>query len=273
MSPGWKKEWHVGVRAGASQTLVAFISAIPVKIRLRENSFLTSEVNFLCVHKKLRGKRLTPILIKEVTRRSNLSGIWQGLYTAGVVLPTPVSTCRYFHRAINWQKLYEVGFSPLPAGSKPTYQVRKYSLPDKTAIKGLREMEARDVEGAFDLFERYMTRYDMAVVYTPEEFAHWFLHDKSGTQVIWSYVVEVSSAPTHPDTPRRTTHETTNKHPTRMTTATSPTSFPSTASSPPSLTAPSIRTSALPTCGTTPPSPASTGLPPTAKRLRHASTP
>lgn len=193
MSPGWKKEWHVGVRASASKKLVAFISAVPVKVRVRNNSFLASEVNFLCVHKKLRGKRLAPVLIKEVTRRSNLNQIWQGLYTAGVVLPTPVSTCRYFHRAINWQKLHDVGFSPLPANSKPQYQVRKYALPDNTLTKGLREMEAKDINSALDLFTRYMARYDMAPEFCKEEFEHWFVR-KNGTeeQVIWSYVVEVS---------------------------------------------------------------------------------
>jgi len=30
-----------------------------------------ANVNFLCVHKKLRKKRLTPVLIKEITRRIN----------------------------------------------------------------------------------------------------------------------------------------------------------------------------------------------------------
>ena len=57
-SPGWKKEWHVGVRASKSRKLVAFISAIPVDFRIRENRLKGSEVNFLCVHKKLRNKRL-----------------------------------------------------------------------------------------------------------------------------------------------------------------------------------------------------------------------
>jgi hypothetical protein len=32
------------------------------------------EINFLCVHKKLRDKRLAPLLIKEITRRVNLTG-------------------------------------------------------------------------------------------------------------------------------------------------------------------------------------------------------
>lgn len=53
------------------------------------------EINFLCVHKKLRSKRMAPVLIREITRRVNLQGIFQAVYTAGVVLPKPVGTCRY----------------------------------------------------------------------------------------------------------------------------------------------------------------------------------
>ena len=56
------------------------------------------EINFLCVHKKLRSKRLAPVLIKEITRRVHVSGMFQAVYTAGVVLPKPVAQCRYWHR-------------------------------------------------------------------------------------------------------------------------------------------------------------------------------
>ena len=61
----------------------------------RSRTLSLAEVNFLCVHKKLRSKRLAPVLIKEVTRRINLTGIFQAVYTAGVVLPKPISKCRY----------------------------------------------------------------------------------------------------------------------------------------------------------------------------------
>jgi len=52
------------------------------------------EINFLCVHKKLRSKRLAPVLIKEITRRSHLQGIFQAVYTAGIVLPKPICSAR-----------------------------------------------------------------------------------------------------------------------------------------------------------------------------------
>ena len=59
------------------------------------------EINFLCVHKKLRSYRLTPVLIKEITRRVNLTNVWQAVYTAGATLPTPFGTATYWHRNLN----------------------------------------------------------------------------------------------------------------------------------------------------------------------------
>ncbi|OBT76024.1 hypothetical protein VF21_03488 [Pseudogymnoascus sp. 05NY08] len=193
-APGWRAEWHVGVRASKSRKLVAFISGVPVALRVRQKVLKATEINFLCIHKKLRAKRLTPVLIKEITRRCYLLGIFQAIYTGGVVLPTPVSTCRYFHRSLDWMKLYEVGFSPLPAKSKPSYQVSKYRLPENTSTKGLRPMEARDIDAVLDLLKRYLARFDMAPVFTREEVEHWLLQKKPDTptkdQVVWSYVVE-----------------------------------------------------------------------------------
>lgn len=74
-----------------------------------------AEVNFLCVHKSLRDKRLAPTLIKEVTRRVNRCNIWQAIYTAGTVIPSPISAATYWHRNLNPTKLLEVGFSHKPA--------------------------------------------------------------------------------------------------------------------------------------------------------------
>ena len=64
-------------------------------------TILMAEVNFLCVHKKLRSKQLAPLLIREVTRRVNCKNIWQAIYTSGVTLPTPFASAPYWHRSLN----------------------------------------------------------------------------------------------------------------------------------------------------------------------------
>lgn len=53
-----------GVRVSANKKLVAFISAIPATVRVRAADVPMVEINFLCVHKKLRSKRLAPVLIR-----------------------------------------------------------------------------------------------------------------------------------------------------------------------------------------------------------------
>jgi hypothetical protein len=92
--PDYFPEWHVGVRVqNKGRALVACITGIPADMSVYDTHVRMCEINFLCVAKKLRSKRLAPVLIKEVTRRVNLRGIWQATYTAGVVIPTPVASC------------------------------------------------------------------------------------------------------------------------------------------------------------------------------------
>ncbi|KIX00476.1 uncharacterized protein Z518_10616 [Rhinocladiella mackenziei CBS 650.93] len=191
-SPGWKKSWHIGVRAkGPNRLLVASIFGIPIKLRIRENILDVVEINFMCVHKKLRSRRLAPVLIKEVTRRCHLEGIYQAIYTGGVVLPTPVGSCRYFHRSLDWLKLYEVGFSPLPPNSTPAKMIARNQLPPETSTPGWRLMEEKDIDPVLDLLSRYLSRFDLAQQFSREEIEHWFYNrQKPEDQVVWSFVVE-----------------------------------------------------------------------------------
>lgn len=191
-SPGWRKDWHIGVRATKSRKLVAFISGVPVSLRVRSKVLKSIEINFLCVHKKLRGLRLAPVLIAEITRRCNLFGIYQAIYTAGIVLPKPVSSCRYMHRPLDWLKLYDVGFSAMPPHSNKNRQVTRNFLPSATSSVGLRPAQKKDVGAITNLLGRYLKKFAMAVEFTEEEVEHWLLHDEATApeQVIWSYVVE-----------------------------------------------------------------------------------
>ncbi|KAJ7632713.1 N-myristoyl transferase [Roridomyces roridus] len=199
--PGYFKEWHVGVRVSSNKKLVAFISGVPITLRVRGKVFTASEINYLCIHKKLRSKRLAPVLIKEVTRQCHLKGIFQAIYTAGVVIPTPISVCRYYHRALNVSKLLDVGFTFVPRNMTAARMIRMNKVPDSTTLS-LRPIEERDVVAVAELFTQYMRRFDMVPVMSLEDVRHQFLSGQ-GTgkigdggegrrvgQVTWTYVVE-----------------------------------------------------------------------------------
>ncbi|KAI9484034.1 MAG: acyl-CoA N-acyltransferase [Benjaminiella poitrasii] len=186
--PNYKKSWLVGVRVASNKKLVAFISGIPATIRTYENIHKLTEINFLCIHKKLRSKRLAPVLIKEVTRRSHLEGVFQATYTGGIVLPKPVSTCRYYHRSLNPKKLVECNFSRIPPRSTLSRMIKNYKLPENTSTVGLREMRAEDVPQVRVLLNKYLERFDIAPIFeTDDDVKHWILPHKN---VVWSYVVE-----------------------------------------------------------------------------------
>lgn len=75
--PGYYKDWIIGVKVKKSKRLVGFITGIPVHLNLDNSSKVKmTEINFLCVNKKLRSNRLAPVLIKEITRRVNKRDMW-----------------------------------------------------------------------------------------------------------------------------------------------------------------------------------------------------
>lgn len=185
--PGHKKEWHCGVRVSGTGKLVAFISAIPATMKVHSSSVKLVEINFLCVHKKLRQKRLAPVLIKEITRRVNLCNIWQAVYTAGIVLPKPVAECQYWHRSLNPKKLIAVGFSRLAPRMTMARTIKLYKVADTPSIPGIRPMESRDAAAVAALLAEYLKKYKLYPEMRKEEVEHWLAYKED---VVYSYVVE-----------------------------------------------------------------------------------
>jgi glycylpeptide N-tetradecanoyltransferase len=192
MPPGFKPDWHVGVRVATSRRLVAFIGATPAALVVHADPIAGVEVNFLCVHKKLREKRLAPVLIREVTRRCNLAGIFQASYTAGVVIPKPVGRCQYWHRSLNVKKLIEVGFSSLGPRSTMSRAIKVAKLPDAPQLAGFRPMVAADVPACCALLNAHLARFMYYQHFDELEFAHWLL-PRDG--VVYSYVVAAAGKP------------------------------------------------------------------------------
>jgi len=185
--PGYTNDLLLGVRASKSKKLVAFISAVPASMRVQNTpSLKVVEIDFLCVHKKLRSKRLAPVLIKEITRRVNQTGVFQAVYTAGVVLPVPVASARYFHRSLNPKKLVKIGFSCMNprmtmARMQKLYQVKPEPKSNLVA------MTEDHVDGVHELLVKYLeSKFLLHVNFSKKEIAHWLLPRDS---VVNTYVI------------------------------------------------------------------------------------
>eukprot|EP01023_Acetabularia_acetabulum_P058856 TRINITY_DN7008_c0_g2_i2.p1 TRINITY_DN7008_c0_g2~~TRINITY_DN7008_c0_g2_i2.p1 ORF type:complete len:266 (-),score=52.74 TRINITY_DN7008_c0_g2_i2:360-1157(-) len=133
------------------------------------------EINFLCVHKKLRSKRLAPVLIKEITRRVNLQNIWQAAYTAGVVLPRPIASCRYWHRSLNPKKLIDVGFSRLAPRMTMARTIKLFKLAEEPITAGVRDMQEKDAPIISKILNEYLKKFSIAPLMPVEDVLHWLM--------------------------------------------------------------------------------------------------
>lgn len=186
--PGFLQNLHIGVRVKTGKKkLVGFITGVPADVKVYDKKTTMVEINFLCVHKKLRSKRLAPVLIKEVTRRVNLQNVWQAVYTAGVVLPKPVAQNRYYHRSLNPKKLIDIGFSRLQPRMTLARTIKLYKVATETQIPGIRQMEQKDVPQVCALLTKFLDKFKLHQVFSEAEVGH-ILLPRAG--VVYSYVVE-----------------------------------------------------------------------------------
>ena len=147
-----------------------------------------AKVCFLCVKKEFRNKRLTPVLIKEITRRINLKNIWQGVYKTFTFLPKAFTKSQYYYRSINLKKLLDVQYTSLPNNKISIGNtLKKYELPDELQITGFRKMEEKDLEQIYELILLRNKKYKIYETLNKEEIIHWLLPKNN---IVYTYVLE-----------------------------------------------------------------------------------
>uniref|UniRef100_A0A8C6MAY2 Glycylpeptide N-tetradecanoyltransferase n=1 Tax=Nothobranchius furzeri TaxID=105023 RepID=A0A8C6MAY2_NOTFU len=186
-SPNGLLQWLLAVRVDSNKKLVGFIAAVPAGIRIYETMKQLVQVKFLCVHKKLRLKRMAPVLIRELTRRVNQQGLHQAVYTAGTVLPTPLSSCSLWHRPLNPRKLMEVNFPGLRQKMSLQQAIKFYCLPEVPKVQGLRPMIKEDAPGIHSLLQKNLSKFHLSPLLSLQEVEHWFLPRENVND---TYVVE-----------------------------------------------------------------------------------
>lgn len=200
--PGYFPEWKVAVRRRNDKLVLGFIAGTPVALRMSKPAAAGEpesdeprnicEINFLCVLRKLRVKKLATLLIQEITRRVNLRDIWQAVYTKGGEIYSHLTVGKYYHRSLNHEKMIDVKFMSLPFCLSKLQNPMKANesrlkLPDKTQTKNLRQMESKDVPQVTKLLANYSKKFSVAPSYNEEMVEHLLLPKKG---IVYTYVVE-----------------------------------------------------------------------------------
>eukprot|EP01122_Echinamoeba_exundans_P012861 TRINITY_DN5501_c0_g1_i1.p1 TRINITY_DN5501_c0_g1~~TRINITY_DN5501_c0_g1_i1.p1 ORF type:complete len:493 (+),score=99.09 TRINITY_DN5501_c0_g1_i1:36-1481(+) len=172
----------LAVRVKQSRRLCGFISATPTVIRSYSKTFEAFTVQQLTVHKKLRGKKLARLIVRELVRRIQLKAphIQQAVFALGVDMPfNCVSEARIWHRPLNARKLVDLQY--LLASEQESQLPRKERTPELTL------MTEADLESTWRLTCSYLERFPFAPTLTLSEFGNkYFPKEKE----VYSYVMK-----------------------------------------------------------------------------------
>lgn len=166
--------------------LAGIIAGRVVKTQVNRHKLDMGEVDLMCIHPKLRSKRLCTVLIKELTRRYQLNGYNSATYTSYRHVAKPLCTVNNYHRAINLKILLESEFTKVQNVSLKDLK-KAYRLPEEPACGASKfvKMEEKHVEEAYEVLNEYMDKYNYHPIYSDEEFKHTFFDNK----VVTSFVV------------------------------------------------------------------------------------
>ena len=181
--PGFISDWIFGVRT-KNGTLVGFISGIPHKIRNGNDIQSWCCVNFLCVHAKLRAKKMAPVLIFELARRVRLQKIYRAIFSGSQIPSKSFTSTPYSHRPINIKKLSSSGFYPV-APNKMNSCIKRFHIPSLVHCN-LRPMIHEDIPFITELLNSTDSNFSFSIQFTPELVEHMFLPIEN---YVYSYVI------------------------------------------------------------------------------------
>lgn len=186
-SPNHNKDLFYCVRDEKKKAIWGMIVGVPRQFMICGKKQKMAEINFLCVHAKLRDKRLAQIIISEMMRRCRIHKMPVQFYTSHHTKPTPFATNGYKLRFLNTQRLLDCGITRTNATESYKQTIAKYKLPLRNGIEiqgTTRLMEKKDAAQVFKLWniqqEKYKFRYKM----TQEEILYYLL-PREGISYTW----------------------------------------------------------------------------------------
>lgn len=139
---------HIAVRANGK--LMGFLAGTPAPALFQRRPMDLFVLNFLCVHRKLRGKRMLPVLVREAIRVAMRHDVPVGIYTSPVRPHEPVATCTYHQRVLDAGALTASGFA-----DEGTLRFMQVAPPTGTRVPGLRPMTEADVPRVAELLRAH----------------------------------------------------------------------------------------------------------------------
>lgn len=164
--PKWHPIFNIGMHFKRGRKLLGLITSVPKFIVLNDFMVNSSEINYLCLEKKIRSTRLVSILIEEITRKLNLIGVVHALFTTAVSFLESFLVIRYYHYPINFLKLHENNFLKTKIRFFKTNKFYKKKIRFK-------EKKAKNT-CAYEIYRKNLQKFRVYSCFLMNDFFHWF---------------------------------------------------------------------------------------------------
>jgi glycylpeptide N-tetradecanoyltransferase len=165
--------------------IIGLMCGVVNNMQIGKRSCQNVEINFVCIKKVFRAKRLLPVLATEFNLRMNKLGYKHGFFATNKYVPKPFSKLNAYHRAINMKKLIDVGFVNMQGKIDMDHVNKALEMDNKFSTKNFKKMDEDHLEDVYELFNKYMEKYYVHPIYTFEEFTNVFYNN----DVVVSYVL------------------------------------------------------------------------------------
>lgn len=149
------------------------------------------EVNFLCVHPKYRtvnvkksnqsNKQLVHVLIDEAIRRIVNKGTTKGIFTTEKYIPTPTAAIRFFHRPLNYKKLFKHKFTILSGDVESVHTRFTETVEPQDYYK---EATKEHLQNILELYNEYVIKYNVSIKYSKDELEHYLFSPYTKTYIM-----------------------------------------------------------------------------------------
>ena len=133
--------------------LIGFICGKKINMILHGEQKIMAEIDFLCVKKDNRNKKLCPTLINNIRQKFNNIGIHDAIFTSEHNYPNKITHCDYYIRFINIKKLYDIGYINFNDETR-------FELPKLKGTKKLIKIDNIQLIECFDLYNKYYKHFD-----------------------------------------------------------------------------------------------------------------
>lgn len=167
--------------------LVGFICGRLNNIMLCNSIKKFVEIDFLCIHKRVRNNKLCPILIQQLYKSFRNNNIYADdcIFTSEYkftnndkfIKANDITFVKYYTRFLNIKKLIDAEYIITKTDIKIIKNI--YSLQNtKTNIKLIKvENINNDIDKCYELYNSYFKKFDLYQVLTKDEFITKFIND------------------------------------------------------------------------------------------------